>query len=402
MGITKQELDEIKRLGLTHLATLLETVAGKEIEANLLESKDDKKVDMKGHFDSMFEGQELDAEFVTKAKAIFETAVAEQAEARLAEKFAAINQAVETQLVEHQAEQDKRIDEYLDYVVKDWLAENQVAIEANAKVQKATALIEGLQSILSQNDITLIESNDVVAQAIAEKEQSQEELMKAISKINEAEKTILAMQVESSINEAMKEMNEADARAFLKIVSELTVESIEEFDDKLAAVVEAFEGHVEATPSTPKVDESAETELATQVYDAIQEATKEMTEGDAKRFVEQAGELVVESFEDFKSQMKEMTESFMTEEQIQEAQKKQEMSEKIITAIQEATKDMADTEAERFKAQVEELVVESFDEFEVKMKEISETFGKAPEVVVAVDPKMASYISAARSFSRRA
>jgi hypothetical protein len=408
MGITKQELDEIKRLGLTHLATLLETVAGKEIQTNLLEgTKGDKKtVDMKGHFDSMFEGQELDAEFVTKAKAIFETAVAEQAEIRLAEKFAAIDQAVQTQLVEHQADQDKRIDEYLDYVVKDWLSENQVAIEANAKVQKATALIEGLQTLLATNDIDLVEASkeDAFAQAISEKEETQTELIEAIRKINEAEKMILALQVETAINEAMKDMNEEQARSFLKIASELTVESIEEFEGKLQAISEAFEGRVVVAPA---IDEEAVkiAELATQVHEAIVAATKDMKESDAKRFVEQAGELTVESFEDFESQMKMVSESFLTEEQIQEAAKKAELTDKVITAIQEATKDMADTEAERFTALVEELTVESFEDFESKLKTISETFVAKPagvkKIDESIDPKMASYIAAARSLSGR-
>lgn len=405
MGITKQELDEIKRLGLTHLATLLESVAGKEIETNLQESKDEKKtVDMKGHFDAMFEGQELDAEFVTKAKAIFETAVAEQAEVRLSEKFGAIDKAVETQLIEHQAAQDARIDDYLDYVVKDWLQENQVAIESNAKIQKATALIEGLQTLLSVNDISIVESSDEdkLAQAISEKEQIQEELMNAVQKINEAEKTVLALHVEAAINEHLKDFEDEDqARNFLKIASELTVENLEDFEAKLQTVKEAFDGQVATEVSENiEIKDEQKDELAEQVEAALDEALKSYdNKDDAKAFFDKASELVVESFEDFEAKLKDLSENFIPEAQSAESKEKSELSEKVITAIQEASKDFNEEDSAKFKTLVEALDVENFEDFEAKLKVITEDFTKTD--VKAVDPKIASYIAAARATNRK-
>lgn len=270
MAIKKAELDEIKRLGLTHLATLLESVADKEIESTLPEgeSQDEKVVDMKSHFEKLFEGQEVSPEFVTKAQAIFEAAVAEQAEVLLAKKFAIIDEAVKTQLVEHQAEQDKRVDEYLDYVVKEWLTENQVAIESNVKVERATALIEGITKLLAENDIEKVEAEqeDKLAQAIAEHAETQEELVNAIRKINEAEKTILAMQVKGLIDEATKDMAESEAERFVKIVESLTVDSIESFTEKLGTIVESFKNtpaKVDDEVDTKSVDESTKVDAPT-------------------------------------------------------------------------------------------------------------------------------------------
>lgn len=405
MGITKQELDEIKRLGLTHLAALLESVAGKEIATNLSESKDEKKVDMKGHFDAMFEGQELDTEFVKKAKTIFETAVAEQAELRLSEKFATIDKAVETQIVESETDRNKRTEEYLDYVVKEWLQENHVAIEANAKIQKASALIEGITKLLSENDITLVEATeeDKIAKALKEHAETQEELINAIQKINESEKTILSMQVEAALNEAMVGMDEAQARAFLKVASELTVESFDEFEEKLQTVSEAFAGDVSFAP---KIDES-QVELSEHVKTAISESTAEMSEADAEKFVALAEDLVVESIADFDEKLKAIQESFVAEttEADKLAEEKATFVSQVQDALTEATKDMADTEVEKFKALAEELVVENFEDFQAKLKTISESFVVAKpadvKLVESVNPKMESYIAAARSMSRK-
>jgi len=79
-----------------------------------------------------------------------------------------------------------------------------------------------------------------------------------------------------------------EARSFLKVASELTVNRLMSLKKKLDVISEAFDGKAVQVDSTKDA-------LAEHVQIAISEATKDLSEADAAKFVSIAEELVVES-----------------------------------------------------------------------------------------------------------
>lgn len=102
-------------------------------------------------------GEDLTEEIKEKAATIFEAAVQSRVDravtaetSRLEEEYA---QKVETFTEETNA----RVDEYLDYVVQEWMEQNEVAIEEALTTELTTEFIEGLKNLFAEHYIDIPE-----------------------------------------------------------------------------------------------------------------------------------------------------------------------------------------------------------------------------------------------------
>ncbi|NDB60391.1 hypothetical protein EB001_18365, partial [bacterium] len=88
------------------------------------------QIDMSEHVDALLAGEGLSEEFKDKATTIFEAAV----KAKLEEEVALLEQAyaetLEERVAEIQEQLSSDVDDYLNYVVEQWIEENEVAVES--------------------------------------------------------------------------------------------------------------------------------------------------------------------------------------------------------------------------------------------------------------------------------
>lgn len=57
----------------------------------------------------------------------------------------------------------ENVDKYLDYVVSEWMTENEIAIEAGIKVEMAESLLSGLKNLFVEHNVAVSEETvDVV------------------------------------------------------------------------------------------------------------------------------------------------------------------------------------------------------------------------------------------------
>ena len=113
------------------------------------------KIAMSEHMDAIFNGEELSEEFMNKTRTIFEAAVESSAQAKFetmmeeheaqlneqAEQMASqINEAVE----EVKSELVEDIDGFLNYVVEQWVSDNEVALQSGVKVDLVDSFIDGM------------------------------------------------------------------------------------------------------------------------------------------------------------------------------------------------------------------------------------------------------------------
>ena len=133
---------------------------------------------LKAEINQMFGEQEgLSEEFKEKAKVIFETAIearinlvkeeiVDEYNTLLDEEVTKINE----QLVEH-------VGSYLDYVAKNWLQENEVAIESSLRNEITSEFIEGLRNLFNEHNFNIPEDEVEVVDTLAEKVQELEALL---------------------------------------------------------------------------------------------------------------------------------------------------------------------------------------------------------------------------------
>ncbi len=127
------------------------------------------EVDMNEDIQALFAGEDLSEEFMNKAKTIFEAAVVAKMQseiARLEEAYAAtLEEEVET-IKESLAE---NVDDYLNYVVENWVSENEVAIEAGLRTELTEDFISGLRQLFAEHYIDIPEDQVSVVEEMGSK-----------------------------------------------------------------------------------------------------------------------------------------------------------------------------------------------------------------------------------------
>lgn len=129
-------------------------------------------VSMKEDMAVMFDGEDLSEEFKEKATTFFEAAVharIEEEVARLEEEYAA---SLKSNVAEITEELVAKLEDYTDYVVEQWLEDNEVAIEASLKSEVTEDFINALKQVFVEHYIDIPEDKvNVVEQLAAQVEE---------------------------------------------------------------------------------------------------------------------------------------------------------------------------------------------------------------------------------------
>ncbi len=193
----------------------------------------------------MFDGMDLSEDFKSKATMVFEAAVNEAATAKanavIAEKTEELETAMNEQVEETVNSLIENLDSYLDYVVEEWMKENELAIEAGIKVDMAESLMDGLKELFEAHNIEVDdETVDVVNGLEEEVAAAKEEANKTIDENVKLAKEIAALKAEKVFEEMTEELTMTQ-RERMKVLSEkLEFENIDEYTQNLTTLKEAF------------------------------------------------------------------------------------------------------------------------------------------------------------------
>jgi len=159
-------------------------VADKEKEVKKETAKDKvKDMDMKEDVAALTEGEDLSEEIKAKAATIFEASI----KAKLVEEIENLESEYETKVNEKveetKSEIVEKVDAYLNYVVEEWMKENELAIEKGLRAEITEDFIGGLKSLFESHYINVPqEKYDVIEAQTAEIEKLKEEVNSTIEK----------------------------------------------------------------------------------------------------------------------------------------------------------------------------------------------------------------------------
>ena len=224
------------------------------------EDEDEDKVDGKKAVEEMFAGDGLSEDFKAKATVVFEAAVGSklvEEVARLEEEFAAkLDEQTELAV----ADLVEKVDSYLDYVVEQWMTENELAIEKGIRSEIAESFIDGLRGLFVEHNINIPEEDvDVIADITEQLEET-----------------------EAALNEAMdgqiklrKELHESKRQdAFAGVAEGLTFTQVE----KLTSLTEGLE-YRNLADFTRKVEIIKENYFSTSTKTSLTEEVDPVDEG---------------------------------------------------------------------------------------------------------------------------
>ena len=209
------------------------------------DEEEDSIEEVSESFADLFEGTDLSEDFKEKAQLVFEAAVNEAARAKAIKIAESLEEEFETNLNESVTESMdaiiENLDAYLDYIVAEWMEENEVAIESGVKVEMAESFMEGLMSLFSEHRIEIDEETvDVVNELegkLSESNQSQNTLMHKNIELSEE---IAALKAEKVFNAVCEDLTTSQKER-MKILSEkLDNDDIDAFKNDLETLKESF------------------------------------------------------------------------------------------------------------------------------------------------------------------
>ena len=233
-------------------------VEGEEIaETTESELEIDLSADVKALVSS---DADLSEEFKDKAATIFETAVKtriqEQTkilEARYEEKLSAETETVKEAMVE-------KVDSYLNYVVEEWMKENELAVERGIRTEIAEDFITGLKDLFKEHYIDVPEEKyNVLDDLTTQNKKLEEKLNEQIAKNVDLTKEVSESAKAKAIDEVSTDLADTEKEKFEKMAENVEYDSADKFREKLETIKESYfpKSKIDEATSKDEVDSVA-------------------------------------------------------------------------------------------------------------------------------------------------
>ena len=208
--------------------TTMMTMTTKRYRKPKRSAKEKKKMTpgIKEHLGQLFSGEELSEDFKDKASTIFETAV----DMKVDEVRAELHEEFEPRLEVEKEELASKLDEYLSYVVENWMKENQVAIDAGIRTDVTESFMVGLKKLFEDHYVTMPEESYDLVEGLNNKVDDLEgKLNEQIEKSIELSKGLIKAQCEAMYESHARDLTTSDEEKFRTMVEKLDFDGVDDF-----------------------------------------------------------------------------------------------------------------------------------------------------------------------------
>jgi hypothetical protein len=200
-----------------------------------------KKEKMKEDMDALLSGENLSEEFVSKATTIFEAAVIARAEEVIEEAQELMMQQFEEAVEEVKEDLASKIDDYLNYMVEEWIKENEIAINKGLRAEIVEDFITGLKGLFEDHYIDIPEDKVNVVEELTDKVTDLEEaLNEQIASAIELKKELNEHKKTEAIYTACEGLTQTQVEKMKSLAEGVEFTTEEEFADKLSTLKESY------------------------------------------------------------------------------------------------------------------------------------------------------------------
>ena len=214
-----------------------------------------KDIDVKEDVNALVSGEsELSDEFKTKAATVFEAAVKSKVKVeieRLEENYASELEESKSSMKEDMVQ---KVDNYLNYVVEEWVKDNELAIERGIKGEIAEDFIGGLKQLFEDHYIDIPDEKYDILEAQAK------EIDELKAKVNsEVEKNVSLKKENADLTrgdifeEVSETMADTQKEKFKGLTENVDFEDADDYKKKLETIKESYFAS-EAKPAETNVD----------------------------------------------------------------------------------------------------------------------------------------------------
>ena len=200
------------------------------------------RVNAKDDIDALFaDDQNISEEFKSKVTTIFEARVTdriqqieEQTEAKYAGMLEEAIESVRTQL-------EEKVDDYVNYVVEQWLEENAIAIESGLRAELAEDFISGLHKLFAENYINVPEDKVELVDELATKvEQLESKLNEEIEKSIGYKKSLIEATKQQVTRSVCEGLTETQVEKIKSLAESVEFSTEDEYQNKLETIRENY------------------------------------------------------------------------------------------------------------------------------------------------------------------
>lgn len=183
----------------------------------------------------------LSEEFKSKTAVIFEAAV----KSKLREEVDRLEEQYEQRLTEELEQMStdliEKVDGYLDYVVDEWMKENEVAIQNGIRNEIAEGFMSGLKDLFEENYVDVPDSKiDLVDELAEQNEQLNEKANASVEEVLSLREELNNYKRDAIIREATVGLADTQADKLAKLVEDVDFVDEETFIDKVITIRDSY------------------------------------------------------------------------------------------------------------------------------------------------------------------
>jgi hypothetical protein len=240
--------------GVTKAATPGQTLKVEEQEK-------EEEMDLSDDVKALIGDEKLTEEFKTRAATIFEAAV----KSKVNEAKKKIQTSYEEKLKEEvnstKAELVEKVDSYLNYVVEEWMKQNELAVERGIKGEIAEDFISGLKKLFEDHYINVPdEKYDVLEDQASKIETLEKKLNEQIENNVKLNSEIGKLTRQDIVDAVSAELTDTNKEKFNKLAEEIEYSNAEEFRKKVTTIKESYFNTKKEISSNSEIDNVAEGE----------------------------------------------------------------------------------------------------------------------------------------------
>ena len=201
-----------------------------------------KSIDVAEHVEALMTGEgDLSEEFKRKAATVFEAAVKSKVRSEVERMEEEYKIELEENITTTKEELTEKVDTYLNYVVEEWMKENELAIERGLKGEIAEDFIAGLKQLFEDHYVDVPDEKYDVLEAQSEKiSELESKLNEAIETSVQLKKNNASLVKEQVVSEVSSDLADTEIEKFKSLIEDVDYSDEESYREKLGTLKENY------------------------------------------------------------------------------------------------------------------------------------------------------------------
>jgi hypothetical protein len=259
----RSDLLSVDQAAATDYSAIRDRIAGKLAPQTMQANPGASFQSYHEDIEAMLSGESLSEDFKSKASMIFEAAVIAKAstvaEEVVAEAVEELENEFNATLEEIKEEMADKVDGYLNYMVEEWVKENELAITKGLRSEIVEDFIEGLRNLFIEHYIDIPEDKvDIVEELTNKIEELEGELNEQIKFTVDLSQEINEHKKIEAIYAACEGLTQTQVEKIKSLAESIEFTSDEDFADKLETIKESYIGSTVKSADSSALDDEVQ------------------------------------------------------------------------------------------------------------------------------------------------